>query len=163
MKTEFQKKIIGELKPDDSIRRLRIFAHGNINFVVIGNLLHSNINSLTARAGEKIQIDCQDAGKVIQVIETSIKDPDSGKIVKKEEEILNKLFLQKLHGKFASKGWAELHVCFAAKDAEGKLLIKHLSKIWGVDIIASEDKQYPGGGLEGKVWIAKPNGSISAK
>ena len=107
------------------------------------------------------RIDQADLNKVIMVIKTEIRTPD-GRVVRTKYDLLSEAYLRKLTGKFNPRGWVELHSCQIVGE-DGKELIKALAKLWRVEVHASESKQYVGGGLEGKVWIAKPSGAVHPK
>jgi hypothetical protein len=138
------------------IRRLRIFGHGSDNAVLIGHLLP------THRApdwwNKRPKFEQSDLGKVIGG--KPAKWEQDGQIVKEGYVFFNEPNLAKLSGRFDPGGWVELHSCRIAGET-GKELIKALAKLWQVEVRASEGKQFVGGGLEGKVWVAKPWGTLS--
>jgi len=141
------------------IRRLRIFGHGSDSTVQIGPFSRTGRRVSDVSRGQRI--DQADLNKVIQVIQR-IEQTPAGRTVKVEYKLLSEGYLNKLKGRFEPGGWVELHSCRIA-GVDGKNLITALAKLWQVEVHASENKQYVGGGLDGRVWIAKPSGRLLRK
>ena len=136
------------------IRRLRIFGHGSANTVQVGPFLRTFRQ--VSDVSQPQRIDQADLDKVIQIIKTESRTLD-GQVAKVEYNLLSEDYLKRLKGRFDPRGWVELHSCRIVGQ-DGKALIDGLAKLWQVEVQASEDKQYVGGGLEGRVWIAKQKG-----
>lgn len=72
---------------------------------------------------------------------------------------MNEDQLRRLQGKFSERGWVELHGCYVARGDRGRTFVSQLARFWSVAVKAGEIPQHAGGGLDGRVTIARPDGS----
>lgn len=137
------------LGPGLKIERLRIFGHGGPGVVQLGRLMHARVDP---------------TGQVtVPGVSNSRVTSDLNRLIMlgPEGDILNGQFLRGLRDRFARGGWCELHCCNVAARQKGKDLLKALARLWNVNVAGSEDLQYPGRGLEGTRYVARPNGTVS--
>ena len=138
------------------IKRLRVFGHGSEGIVQMGPFVYTGrrVIDLSGRP----RIDQSDLVKVIMVVQSETRS-QTGVTITTEYKLINEAYLRKLVGKFDKSGWVELHSCRVV-DKSGRELIKALARLWGVQVHASDAKQYVGGGLEGRILVAAPSGIV---
>jgi len=152
----------GPVQP--KINRLRIFGHSSGNYVALSRFDE-------ALPGRKINT-AADMGQKTR--ERALSADIVG--IGSDEKFTyggNYDQLEKLVGRFSQSGWVELHACYIAPGFSGdlaaskidhapygKYLLLALASLWRVPVMGGTDKQHPGGGLEGEVVIAYPNGKI---
>jgi hypothetical protein len=131
--------IIVRLGAGNQIERLRIFAHGRPGMLTLKRLSsHSRHHGVTANT--------TDANSVI---------------TERGGTVTNDWILAELNGKFQPGGYVELHSCNVAAMQDGVCgasLLLALAKILGVHVKGSTQTQYLGGGMEGPVLTANPDG-----
>ena len=134
------------LGPGLKIDRLRIFGHGAPGFVQLGRLTRASVDATgqISIPGVSNSAISEDLARIIML------GPEGG--------IVNGHNIASLRERFESGGWCELHCCNVAAGQRGKNLLQALADLWNVNVVGSEDLQYPGGGLEGARYVARPNG-----
>lgn len=148
----------GPVQP--KIERLRIFGHGSPNLVVLSPLSYT-VDELLSKEG-KTELSGSDLLRAITLVDVKKLRTDSkGKqrVVVVGREISPGLSLSRLRGKFTDNAWIELHSCRVV-GSEGPRFLQELAKLLKVKVMGGYEKQVPGGGLEGKVIVALPDGKI---
>jgi hypothetical protein len=128
-------RILNTLGPANKLHRLRIFGHGNEGVQGVSNSRHAPLS-------QTISVQCRGG----------VCGP-----------LTNQNHLQRLSGRFALDGWAELCGCDVGDGVQGLELLQRLAALWNVPVKASEDRQKPRHarrGLGGDVVAARPNGTI---
>jgi hypothetical protein len=132
-------RILNGLGPANRLRRLRIFGHGNEGQQGVGNSRRPALPQI-------IMVRCLGHAGGVHC-----------------GSLTNQIHLQRLSGRFAAGGWAELHGCDVGDGREGLELLRRLAALWNVPVKASEDTQRPRNarhGLSGLVVAARPDGTI---
>lgn len=132
-----------------TVRRLRIFAHGNEGIIAFG---HAPADLHMAMEATHLQRNSAIYATVIHHQEVD----GSGRTVRETSHLLNRHDLRRLSRVFDRRSYVELHVCNVARGARGRELLHMLDEAWCCTVFGSAELQTPGGGFEGTRVQSRP-------